>query len=93
MAAKDKVLSALNFLTGENISFYPMGVDDGAIQVLIDDYFNAPPESGSESSDDETDHSTEGETCYYLMHFIWYTHRDGSTREGNREETRTIYSK
>ena len=56
MAAKDRVLSALNFLTGEGISYVPTGVDEGAIQALIEDYFNAP-ESGSESSDDASDHS------------------------------------
>ena len=69
-ASKDKVLSALNFLTGGGISFHPTGVDDGAIQALIEDYFNAPPESGSDSSDDATDHS-EGEIPgYSLMHLI-----------------------
>lgn len=57
MAAKDRVLSALNFLTGEGISYVPAGVDEGAIQALITDYFNEP-ESGSESSDDASDHST-----------------------------------
>ena len=40
MSAKDRVLSALNFLTGEGISYVPTGVDEGAIQALIDDYFN-----------------------------------------------------
>ena len=65
MAAKDRVLSALNFLTGEGISYVPSGVDEGAIQALITDDFNAP-ESGSESSDDASDHSTdEGLPNYY----------------------------
>ena len=58
MAAKDRVLSALNFLTGEGISFVPTGFDESAIQALITDYFNEP-ESGRESSDDASDHSTD----------------------------------
>lgn len=57
MAAKDRVLSALNFLTGEGISYHPTGVDDGNIQALIEDYFN--PESGSDSSGDDSDHTTD----------------------------------
>ena len=57
MAAKDRVLSALNYLTGEGIAYHPTGIDEGAIQALIDDYFN---ESGSDASDDdESDHSTD----------------------------------
>lgn len=55
MAAKDRVISALNYLTGEGISYYPSGVNDGAIVALIEDYFNT--ESGNESSDDASDHN------------------------------------
>ena len=36
MAAKDRVFSAFNFLTGEGILYYPSGIDDGAIMALID---------------------------------------------------------
>ena len=52
MAARDRVLSALNFLTGEGIAYHPTGVNDEAIQALIEDYFN-------NGSDDESDHSSD----------------------------------
>ena len=44
MAAKDRVVSALNYLTGEGISYYPSGINDGTIMALIEDYFNKNPE-------------------------------------------------
>jgi len=42
------VVSALNYLTGEGISYYPDGCDHGAIEALIEDYFD-----GSDESDDD----------------------------------------
>ena len=66
MAAKDRVLSALNFLTGEGISYYPSGIDDGTIVVLIEDYFST--ESGNESGDDASDHSADEGTQKTLLH-------------------------
>ena len=66
MAAKDRVLSALNFLTGEGISYYPSGIDDGTIVALIEDYFNT--ESGNESSDDASDHSADEGTQKTSLH-------------------------
>ena len=66
MAAKNRVLSALNFLTGEEISYYPSGIDDGTIMALIEDYFNT--ESGNESSDDASDHSADEGIYKTLLH-------------------------
>ena len=66
MAAKDRVLSALNFLTEEGILYHPSGIDDGAIVALIEDYFNT--ESKNESSDDASDHSADEGTQKTLLH-------------------------
>ena len=66
MAAKDRVLSALNFLTGEGILYYLSGIDDGAIVALIENFFNM--ESGNEYSDDASDHSADEGTQKTLLH-------------------------
>ena len=56
-ASKERVISALNFLTGEGIDYYPNGCNDNAIEALINDYFNDGSASGSDdTSDDESDH-------------------------------------
>ena len=68
----DIALSALNFLTGEGISYNPSGVDDGAILALIEDYFNT--ESRNESSDDASDHSTD-EGTYKTLRINALTHQ------------------
>ena len=39
--SKERVISALNFLTGEGIDYYPNGCNDNAIEALINDYFKA----------------------------------------------------
>jgi len=55
----DRVLSALNFLTGEGVNYYPHDCDSSAVEALITDYFNDGP-SDDEDSDDETGHKNEG---------------------------------
>ena len=40
MLSAEKVLSALNFLTGEGVNHYPDGCDGSAIETLITNYFN-----------------------------------------------------
>ena len=70
MAAKDRVIPALNYLTGEGISYYPSGISDGAIMVLIEDYFNT--KFGNESSDDASHHNEDDGT--YKKYHLWYTY-------------------
>ena len=56
-SSKERVVSALNFLTGEGIQYYPSGCDNNAIEALINDYFNDGSASGiDDSSDDDSDH-------------------------------------
>jgi len=58
MAARDRVLTALNFLAGEGIDYYPSGCNDNAIEALINDGSN-------DTSDDESDHSDD--QGYFLL--------------------------
>ena len=37
---RSRVVSALNHLTGEGISYYPDGCDHGAMEAIIQDYFD-----------------------------------------------------
>ena len=56
MAAHERVLNALNFLTGEGVAYYPDGCDaqEGrSIEALITDYFS----NGNDVSEDESDRS------------------------------------
>ena len=56
MAAHERVLNALNFLTGEGVAYYPDGCDaqkGRAIEALITDYFS----NGNNVSKDESDRS------------------------------------
>ena len=50
---EDRVVAALNFLTGEGIGYHPDGSDQETL-ALINDYFSAPKadeESGSSDSE------------------------------------------
>ena len=50
---QDRVVAALNFLTGEGIDYYPNGCDQEML-ALITDYFSTPKsneESGSSDSE------------------------------------------
>ena len=54
---KERVISALNILSGEGIDYYPSGCNDNAIETLINDYFNDDSASGNDdTSDDDSDH-------------------------------------
>ena len=67
MSSKDRVLSALNFLTGEGVSYYWDGVESNQVEALISDYFDAPTDDDDEDdhrsddeSEEECDHRNEG---------------------------------
>ena len=55
----DRVFSALNFHTGEGVSYYPHYCDSSAVEALIADYFTRGP-TDDEESDDKSDHKNEG---------------------------------
>ena len=55
----DRVLSALNFLTGEGVNYYPNHCDSNEVEALITDYFNDGP-SDDDDSDDEISHKNAG---------------------------------
>ena len=58
MSSAERVLSALNFLTGEGVNHYPDDCDGSAIEALITDYFNEG--HSDDESDDESNHRNEG---------------------------------
>ena len=58
MSSSERVLSALNFLTGKGVNYYPDGCNRSAMEALITDYFNEGP--SDDESDDESDHRNEG---------------------------------
>ena len=54
---KERVISALNFLSGEGISYYPNSCNDNAIEALTNDYFNDGSASTSKDTcDEESNH-------------------------------------
>jgi len=55
----DRVLSALNFLSGKGVSYYPHDCNSSAVEALIVDYFTHRP-TDDEERDDESDHKNEG---------------------------------
>ena len=65
MASRDRVLSALNFITGEGINYYWDGVEGNDVEALISDYFDAPTDDeddhmNDDESESDCDHSIEG---------------------------------
>ena len=50
-----RVASALNFLTGEGISYHPDGVEHAALEALIEDFNNGNDETTDDSSSNESD--------------------------------------
>jgi len=50
----DRVLSALNYITGEGVNYYPDSCDSNAIEALITDYFADGP------SDNKNGHKNAG---------------------------------
>jgi len=55
----DRVFSALNFLTGEGVNYYPNNTDSNEVEALIADYFIDGP-SDDDDSDDELSHKNAG---------------------------------
>ena len=55
-------MSALNFLTGEGISYHPDGCEHKVLEALIGDYFNKNNDATSDDSTDDSDHNSEGLT-------------------------------
>lgn len=64
MAACNRVVAALNFLTGEGIDYYPDDCNEKDIGALISDYFDRDGNDESDGSDcestDESNHKNEG---------------------------------
>ena len=54
LSGAQRVLSAINFLTGEGVSHYPDSCDGSTIEALISEYLNKV------QSDDENSHRNEG---------------------------------
>ena len=59
MATCNRVVAALNFLTGEGVDYYPDNCNDKSIEALISDYFdgNANEDSGGSDSEESPDES------------------------------------
>ena len=81
MSSTERVLSALNFLTGEGVNYYHDGCDGSAIEALIADYFNEGPD---DDSDDESDHRNEGKNAI-LLETLPCKHSFRATRFSNTE--------
>jgi len=62
MSSTARVLSVLNFLTGEGVNYFPEGCDGSAIEALITDYFNEG--QSDDKSDKECDHKNDGKYLY-----------------------------
>ena len=54
-----RVVSALNFLTGEGISYHPDGVDHSTLEALITDYFDGS-NSGNGGVSESDEYSSNG---------------------------------
>ena len=59
MSNTARVLSALNFLTGEVVNYYPDDCNGSAIEALITDYFNEAALC-DDDKDEECDRRNEG---------------------------------
>ena len=59
--SRSRVASALNFLTGEGISYHPDGVEHTALEALIKDYFN---NGNDETADDSSSNESDNEGYY-----------------------------
>ena len=64
MAARNRVVAALNFLTGEGVDYYPDNCNEKDIGALISDYFESNGSDESDGSDceslDESTRNSEG---------------------------------
>ena len=63
MAARNRVVAVLNFITGEGVDYYPDNCNEKDIGALISDYFENVNDDCDESdceSADESNHRNEG---------------------------------
>lgn len=56
--SQSRVVAALNYLTGEGVSYYPDGCDHGMLEALINDYFDSL--NGNDESSDDSDQDSKG---------------------------------
>ena len=82
MSSTARVLSALNFLTGEGVNYFPEGCDGSAIEALITDYFNEG--QSDDESDEECDHKNDGKYLY-LKYFTNNELLHCRSRDSNRK--------
>ena len=59
--SRSRVASALNFLTGEGISYHLNGVEHTALEALIKDYFN---NRNDKTNDDSSSNESNNEGYY-----------------------------
>ena len=55
--SRTRVASALNFLTGEGVSYQPDGCDFTALEALIQEYFNGNDGVNDDSSNESANNS------------------------------------
>ena len=60
--SRSRVASALNFLTGEGISYLPDGIEHTALEALIEEYFN--DNGNDETMDDSSSNESDNEGFY-----------------------------
>lgn len=67
-----RVASALNLLTGKDVSYHPDGCKHSILEVLIQDYFNDRSDDrfDDSTSTDESDHNSKGSTNTWLNHIL-----------------------
>ena len=66
-----RVVSALNFLTGEGICYHPDGIQHTELEAHIEDYFNDGNDKMIDDSSDESDHNNEAIFKVHIyLHFL-----------------------
>lgn len=65
-----RVASALNFLTGEGISYHPDGCEHSTLEALIQEYFDNGSDDRLDNSSDESDHNSGGLTITCINHIL-----------------------
>ena len=77
--SRSRVVSALNFLTGEGICYHPDGVQHTELEALIEDYFNDGNDEMIDDSSDESDHNNEGLIMPHAPSYIYCMTSDEQT--------------
>ena len=65
-----RVASALNFLTGEGISYHPDGCEHSTLEVLIQEYFDNGSDNRLNNSSDESNHNSKGLTITWVNYIL-----------------------